>query len=98
MGCRLLPPLAAFLSLALFIATASLGRSVHAQEAPAYIALGDSLAFGVGASNPSTAGYVGITHASLSRSDRYDATGLELLNLGVAGAKSADLTTPRDRA
>lgn len=94
MGCRLLPPLAAFLSLALAIATASPGPSAHAQDAPAYIALGDSLAFGVGATNPSTAGYVALAHNSLSGSERFGPTGLELLNLGVAGARSADLLAP----
>ena len=94
MGCRLLPPLAAFLSLALFIATASPGPSARAQEAPAYIALGDSLAFGVGASNPSTTGYVALAHNALSGSERFSPTGLDLLNLGVAGARSADLLAP----
>jgi len=94
MGCRLLPPLAAFLSLALAIALAPPAPSVHAQDAPAYVALGDSLAFGVGASNPSTTGYVALAHNALSNSERFSPTGLELRNLGVAGARSADLLTP----
>ena len=94
MGCRLLPPLAAFLSLALAIALAPPAPSAHAQEAPAYVALGDSLAFGVGASNPSTTGYVALVHNALSNSERFGPTGLDLLNLGVAGARSADLVAP----
>jgi lysophospholipase L1-like esterase len=94
MGCRLLPPLAAFLSLALVIAAASPGPSAHAQEAPAYLALGDSLAFGVGATNPSTTGYVALAHRAMSDSERFGPTGLELMNLGVAGARSADLLAP----
>ena len=94
MGCRLVPPLAAFLSLALAIALAPPAPSAHAQEAPAYVALGDSLAFGVGASNPSTTGYVALTHNALRGSQRFGPTGLELLNLGVAGARSADLVAP----
>jgi acyl-CoA thioesterase-1 len=94
MGCRLLPPLAAFLSLALAIALAPPAPSAHALEAPAYVALGDSLAFGVGASNPSTTGYVALVHNALSNSERFGPTGLELLNLGIAGARSADLVAP----
>ena len=93
MGSRLSPPAAAFLSLALVIALARPAPRAHAQEAPAYLALGDSLAFGVGASNPSTAGYVALAYNALSGSERYSPTGLELLNLGVAGARSADLLT-----
>src|SRR6266511_2831972 len=94
MGCRSLPPLAAFLSLALAIALAPSAPSAHAQEAPAYVALGDSLAFGVGASNPSTTGYVALAYNALRNSERFRPTGLELLNLGVAGARSADLVAP----
>jgi acyl-CoA thioesterase I len=94
MGSRLLPPLAAFLSLALAFAPAPPSASAQAQQAPAYIALGDSLAFGVGASNPSTTGYVALAHNAMSSSERFGETGLELTNLGVAGALSADLLAP----
>jgi lysophospholipase L1-like esterase len=95
MGSRLLPPQAAFLSLVLFIATASPGPAIRAQPAaPAYLALGDSLAYGVGASDRLTAGYVALAHEALSGSERYGETGIELLNLGVPGAKSADLLVP----
>lgn len=84
----LLPPLAAFLSLTLLASLAS------AKEAPAYIAIGDSLAFGVGATDPSTGGYVPRLHDALLRSDRYRGRGLELVNLGVPGATSADILLP----
>ena len=83
----LLPLLAAFLSMAL------LGQA-SAKETPAYIALGDSLAFGVGASDPAHKGYVGLTFDALRRSNRYLERGLTLLNLGVPGATSSDLLLP----
>jgi lysophospholipase L1-like esterase len=90
MGYHLVPPAAAFLSLAL-LAQASLCPAALAQESPAYLALGDSLAFGVGASNASTTGYVARAHEALGGSDRYRELGLDLVNVGVAGATSADL-------
>lgn len=49
-----------------------------------YIALGDSLSFGVGASDASTTSFVGRVHQSLG-------SAIELLNLGVPGATSDDL-------
>ena len=88
MPSRFLPPLAAFLflaSLALASATA-----VRAQQPPTYLALGDSLAFGVGSDNPAEQGYVGLTTASL-RLSKYKGTGLDLVNLSAPGATSADL-------
>jgi lysophospholipase L1-like esterase len=86
---RLLPLLAAFVSLALLApAPAAAG------EAPAYIAIGDSLAFGVGASDPASGGYVARTYEALRSSERYRDRGLELVNLGVPGATSADLLLP----
>jgi len=86
---RLLPPLlAAFLSLAL------LGPAGAREETPAYVALGDSLAFGVGASDPATTGYVPLTYDALRKSDRYRERGLTLVNLGLPGATSADLLLP----
>jgi acyl-CoA thioesterase-1 len=89
---KLFPLLAAVLGALALLAPAA--TPVQAKEAPAYVALGDSLAFGVGASDPATLGYVGLTHDALARSDRYAARGLELLNLGVPGATSADLLLP----
>lgn len=87
---KLLPLLAAFLSLALLAQSTPAG----AKEAPAYIAIGDSLAFGVGASVPEEGGYVAVTYEALHKSERYRDRGLELVNLGVPGATSADLVLP----
>lgn len=90
MGSRLLPLSAAFLSLALLAPLLS-ARPALAQERPVYLALGDSLAVGVGASNPSTTGYVPRAYGSLRTSERYGDGGLDLVNLSVAGATSAEL-------
>ncbi len=91
MPSRLLPPLAAFL----FVASVALASAtaVRAQQRPAYLALGDSLAFGVGADNPAEQGYVGLTAANL-RLSKYSGTGLDLVNLSAPGATSADLLQP----
>src|SRR4030067_472831 len=86
---RLLPLLAAFVSLALLAPAPA-----AAQEAPAYIAIGDSLAFGVGASDPASGGYVALTYGTLRSSERYRDRGLELVNLGLPGATSSDLLLP----
>ncbi|HEU4760558.1 MAG TPA: GDSL-type esterase/lipase family protein [Dehalococcoidia bacterium] len=85
MGKLLTPLLAALLSLAL------LAGQARAEETPAYVALGDSLAFGVGASDPGTHGYVGLVFDALRTSDRYRERGLGLVNLSAPGATSADL-------
>jgi lysophospholipase L1-like esterase len=89
-GFRLLPLWAAFLSLAL-LAPVSSAPPPLAQERPVYLALGDSLAVGVGATRPSTLGYVARAYGSLRESELYRDGGLDLLNVGVAGATSADL-------
>src|SRR3989442_6531569 len=91
MGHRLLPLLAAFLLVGLL---APAPPTTGAHQAPVYLALGASLAFGVGASNPSTTGYVGRVYETLKKSERYQATGLELANRSVPGAKSTDLLAP----
>jgi len=92
-GSLNLPLRAAFSSLVLLL-SASGAQAAEAQQAPAYLALGDSLAFGVGASNPSTTGYVARAYESLRTSDRYEGGGLDLINLSVPGATSADLVAP----
>jgi len=89
-GSRLLPLSAVFLSLAL-LAPISPAPLALAQERPVYLALGDSLAVGVGASSPSTTGYVARAYGSLRTSERYRDGGLDLMNVSVAGATSADL-------
>jgi len=92
MGNRIWPPVAAFLLLAVLSLTPSPGA--HAADAPAYLALGDSLAFGVGATNPAAEGYVGLTHFELQQSERYAETDLELINVSVPGATSSELLEP----
>ncbi len=58
-----------------------------------YIALGDSLSEGSGASNAEKTAFVALVHAGLG-------PGVELLNLGIAGNTSEDLISsgPLDRA
>ena len=94
MGSPLLPPLAAFLFLALLFSGEASPHPAQAAETPAYIAIGDSLAFGVGAPEPHTTGYVPLVHSALQTSDRYRERGLELLNFSVPGATAADLLLP----
>ena len=54
---------------------------------PLYLALGDSLAAGVGASEPAQTGYVGLVFDALRTepASPYRESGLTLLNLGVSG-------------
>jgi lysophospholipase L1-like esterase len=87
---RFLPLWAALTSLALLVIVGP----VTATDVPAYVAVGDSLAFGVGASDPAGGGYVAVAHDALRRSDRYRDRGLDLVNLGVPGATSSDLLLP----
>ena len=89
---RFLPPLAAFLFFGVLVLGSAPGAG--AAETPAYMALGDSLAFGVGAENPSVGGYVPLAAQTLRRSERYRARGLEMINLSAPGATSADLLLP----
>jgi lysophospholipase L1-like esterase len=94
MGKRIRPPLAAFLFLALSLSPI-FTAGAHAQSsAPLYLALGDSLAFGVGADSPAEQGYVGLTEAALKAEPRFAGSGLDLLNLSAPGATSADLLEP----
>lgn len=83
--------LAVFVSLPVL-----LGAETHASaaETPAYIAIGDSIGFGIGASDPAARGYAALTLEALRSSERYQERGLELINLSVAGATSSDLVLP----
>jgi len=94
MGRLLLPPLAAFFLLALLASPQDSPAHATAAGTPAYIALGDSIAFGVGAPQPRTGGYVALVHQALQTSDRYRDRGLQLVNLAVPGATTADLLIP----
>ncbi len=84
----LLPLVVALLSLS------PLSTEAQVAETPTFIALGDSLAFGTGASDPASKGYVNLTFAALRDSDRYRDRGLELINLSLPGATSSDLLLP----
>lgn len=75
----------------LFLAAAG---TAGGQEPPLYLALGDSLSFGIGASNPGKTGFVAVVQESLAKSDRFRKTGLDLENLGFPGATSSDLLIP----
>jgi lysophospholipase L1-like esterase len=88
---RALPPLAAVLLLTL--APFAAAGTAAAEVAPAYLALGDSLAFGVGATNPAAEGYVALTASALADGLFAD-TGLESINLSEPDASSADLFAP----
>lgn len=93
MGRLLLPPLAAFFLLALLVSPQA--PPAHAAaETPAYIAIGDSIAFGVGAPQPRSDSYVALVHQALQTSERYRDSGLQLVNLAVPGTTTADLLTP----
>lgn len=70
----------AFLSLALLPACTAGERS----SSPAYIALGDSLSQGIGASDAEATGFVPVVHARLG-------DGYELINLSHSGDTSQDL-------
>lgn len=95
MGKRLWPPLAAFLFLFAALPFISTGiPDATAQQAPRYIALGDSLASGVGASEPAQTGYVARVHDALESSERFGESGIDLINLSAPGATSSDLMQP----
>lgn len=86
------PPLAALLLLSLLLAPSlSLARAGTEQETPKYIAIGDSLSFGLGASEPNKTGFVALVHDALEESDRFASSGIGLVNLSVPGATSPDL-------
>lgn len=67
------------------------------ERAPVYLALGDSLAFGAGASDPERTGYVPLLHASLQRSmpchpkGEHACSELQLVNLAENGATTTTL-------
>jgi lysophospholipase L1-like esterase len=91
MGFRFLPPLAAFLFLALALSPVLTPAARGQTAPPAYLALGDSLAFGVGADSPADEGYVGLTADVLRDGERFAESGLDLVNLSAPGATSTDL-------
>jgi lysophospholipase L1-like esterase len=81
-------------SVAIILATSAVltgDRAAAAQDHPLYLALGDSIAFGVGAANPAAEGYVGLAHFDLTAEDGPYPDRLDLLNLAEPGATSGDL-------
>jgi len=95
MGKALMPPLAAFFFLALLVSGSPVRPAPAATaDSPGYLALGDSLAFGIGAPDPVANGYVGLAYRSLEQSQRYRDQGLDLINLAAPGATSSDLLLP----
>jgi lysophospholipase L1-like esterase len=68
-----------------------------AGDAPVYLALGDSLAFGIGASDPAATGYVPLVHDALRQrlpcrpEGESSCPRLQLLNLGESGATTDTL-------
>ena len=71
--------------------------SALGENAPVYLALGDSLAFGYGASDPEATGYVPLVHDALRRTAPCHPDGdrpcsdLQLLNLAESGATTDSL-------
>ena len=71
---------------------AKLPRPDLEASAPVYLALGDSLAFGAGATDPVTSGYVPLVHDGLRASRQCPGCdGLQLLNLAENGATTETL-------
>jgi lysophospholipase L1-like esterase len=98
MGYTFRPPLAAVLFLALFLSVLPTGLRAQPGEPPAYLALGDSIAFGAGVPEPQGGGYVSLVHDALRNSRRYRESGLDLVNLAVPGATSDSLLAPGGQA
>ncbi len=75
---------------ALVAAFALTSDTTHSAPPPNYLALGDSLGVGVGASDPATTGYVPLFRDFLESEKGLD-TDLTLNNLSISGATSSDL-------
>src|SRR3990172_551443 len=86
MGRLPVPPPAALLSAALALLSV-LPVHARAEEAPtpAYVSIGDALAFGVGVQDPTNQGFVPLAHRAIQASDEYRERGLELINLASPG-------------
>lgn len=85
------PPLAAFLLLFSALPFIAPPSPASAQETPKYIAIGDSLSFGLGATDANQTGFVALVHEALEGSERFAFSGIDLLNLSAPGATSPDL-------
>jgi lysophospholipase L1-like esterase len=89
---RLLLPLLVPALIAAVVAGFALtsDSSYSTEPLPEYLALGDSLGWGYGASDPATKGYVPLFHDFLESEDSWD-TDLFLNNLSIPGATSTSL-------
>lgn len=90
MGKRLGPPLAAFIFTLGVLLIVSQPANAQ-QSTPTHVAIGDSLSYGLGATEPSQTGFVARVHAALESSERFQSSGIDLVNLSVPGATSPDL-------
>ena len=79
----------------LVLAVAWAGSAAADPSSPLYLALGDSLAAGVGASEPAQSGYVGLVFDALRTepSSPYREADLALLNLGDPGETTTSMLT-----
>jgi acyl-CoA thioesterase-1 len=77
----------------LLLGVAWAGDATASQGSPLYLALGDSLAAGVGASEPAETGYVGLVYDALRTepASPYSESGLILLNLGDPGETTTSM-------
>jgi len=77
----------------LLLAVAWAGGATASQSSPLYLALGDSLAAGVGASEPAETGYVGLVFGALQTepTSPYGGGELTLLNLGDPGETTTSM-------
>jgi lysophospholipase L1-like esterase len=89
---------AAFVAILLAVPSAALAETPDHASVPVYLALGDSLSTGVGASVPSQTGYVPLFHEYLRRNLSCEGRGesegcaaLRLNNIGVSGATTTTL-------
>jgi acyl-CoA thioesterase-1 len=83
----------------LLLGVAWAGDAKAGQSSPLYLALGDSLAAGVGASDPAETGYVGLVYDALATdpASPYSESGLALLNLGDPGETTTSMLASGDQ-
>ena len=81
------------------LATAQAGGAAASPDPPLYLALGDSLAAGVGATDPSQTGYVGLVFDALriGPTSPYGGNDLTLLNLGDPGETTTSMLASGDQ-
>jgi len=78
------------------LSTAWAGDATASQSSPLYLALGDSLAAGVGASEPSDSGYVGLVYDALLTDPAFF-NDLTLMNLGDPGETTTSMLASGDQ-